>query len=158
MREYSITLENARETCDEMLPLYTQHYGEMRSRLHNDGVEIPAFKPRLESYFKAADAGYFLHYVVRIATGKAVGYCNMYLTNDMHNGDLIAKEDTVYIVPEHRNGIGRKLVLAVREDMRARGVKRIFIQPVTDLRVGKIWERLGFKPIAQVMVYDCEAA
>lgn len=153
-QEYQISLENARETCDEMYPLYARHYREMQERLGRDGVTIPDFKPRLESYFKAADAGYFLHYVVRVATGKAVGYCNMYLTNDMHNGEFMAKEDTVYILPEHRNGIGRKLVLHVREDMRQRGVRRIIVNPVTDLRVGKIWERMGFKPVAQVMVYE----
>lgn len=153
--DYAFSLENARETCDEMYPLYARHYAEMQDRLHRDGVEIPDFKPRLESYFKAADAGYFLHYVIRIESGQAVGYCNMYLTQDMHNGELIAKEDTLYVLPEHRNGIGRKLVIEVRKDLQAKGVKRIFVQPVTDLRVGKIWERMGFRPVAQVMVYVC---
>jgi ribosomal protein S18 acetylase RimI-like enzyme len=137
----------------EIQPLYWRHYAEMRARLAADGIAIGPCNPRLDQYFEAAAGGWLLNFVVRL-DGKPVGYSNVYLTNDMHNGELIAKEDTVYILPEHRNGIGRKLVQHILADLKARGVQRVFISPVTDLRVGKIWKRMGFKAVAELMVYN----
>jgi len=74
----------------------------------------------------------------------------------MHNGEPIAQEDTIFIEKAHRNGIGRKLALFILDELRRRGVKRVTITPVTDLRVGKIWQRMGFRPMAQVMTYIFE--
>lgn len=150
---YQIALERVDLSYEEMEPLYRQHYGEMKARLAADGIEIGDYNPRLKQYFEAAAGGWLLGYVVR-KEGKAVGYSNVYLTNDMHNGELIAREDTVYILPEHRNGIGKRLVKHILEDLKARGVKRVHISPVTDLRVAKIWKRMGFREAATLMIYN----
>lgn len=149
---YSFHLENARENYAEMEPLYRRHYGEMKDRLAEAGIEISPYNPRLDQYFAAVDGGYLLNYVVRF-DGVAIGYSNIYLTNDMHNGDYIAREDTIYIHPDHRKGVGRKLVKIILADLDARGVKRVTISPVTDLRVGKIWKRMGFKPHGELLTY-----
>lgn len=151
---YTFTLESFADTYPEMQAIYRQHYCEMEKRLRAEGVDIPPFAPRVEQYRKANAAGYMLLYVVRDEDGRAVGHSSIYLTNDMHNGEFIAQEDTIYILPDHRNGVGRKLVRAILADLKQRGVKRVIITPVTDLRVGKIWQRMGFKPIAQVMTYS----
>lgn len=150
---YSIALEHGVERHDELLPLYREHYAEMKARLEADGIPVSDFNPRLDEYFAAMNAGYLLTFVVR-HEGRAVGYSNIYLTNDMHNQDLIAQEDTIFITKPHRNGIGRKLALFILDELRGRGVKRAIISPVTDLRVEKIWARMGFKPLAQLMVYN----
>ena len=71
----------------------------------------------------------------------------------MHNGDFIAQEDMIYVVPEHRNGLGRKLARYVLDDLQSRGVKRLSILAVTDLRAEKLWRRMGFKPAAQMMTF-----
>lgn len=155
MSEYTFTSENAALNAEELLPLYARHYREMQDRLEGDGIAIGPFKPRLESYFKAAMEGYFLNFVVRL-DGKPVGYCNVFLTNDLHNGELIAREDTVYILPEHRNGIGKRLVKYGLQMLRARGVKRLHVTAMTDLRVEKLWRRMGFRPVATAMVYNFE--
>lgn len=149
---YEFTIENAHENVDELYPLYCRHYAEMQSRLAEQGVDIPEFAPRLDQYFKAADAGYLLNYVVRFH-GAPVGYSNIYLTNDMHNGQLIAQEDTIYMLPDHRNGIGKKLSRFILDDLRARGVKRLAVTAITDLRVAKLWERMGFKHTAHHMTF-----
>lgn len=125
----------------------------MKERLLRDGIEIGDYNPRLKEYFDAFSGGWLLNYIVRL-DGVPVGYSNVYLTNDMHNGELIAQEDTIYIVPEHRNGIGKRLVKHILSDLGARGVKRAHITPVTDLRVGKIWKRMGFREAATLMVYN----
>jgi ribosomal protein S18 acetylase RimI-like enzyme len=150
---YSIELERGDKNYAELEPNYRKHYAEMKARLQADGVDIGEYKPRLDQYFEAFAGGWLLNYVVRFE-GKPVGHSNVYLTQDMHNSDLIAQEDTIYILPKHRNGIGKKLVKHILADLEARGVKRVTISPVTDLRVGKIWRRMGFKPVAELMTYQ----
>jgi len=150
---YQIGLERGDLNYAELEPNYRRHYAEMRARLSADGVEIGDYRPRLDQYFEAFKGGWLLNYVVR-CEGRAVGHSNVYLTNDMHNGELIAQEDTIYILPEHRNGIGKTLVKHILSDLKQRGVKRVMISPVTDLRVGKIWKRMGFREVASLMSYQ----
>jgi GNAT superfamily N-acetyltransferase len=154
--EYRFSVENAADNAEELRPLYATHYAEMKDRLDRDGVQIADFKPRWEQYFAAARAGYFLNFVVRTSSGEPVGYCNVWLTSDMHNGELIAQEDTVYILPAHRNGVGKRLVQFGLDQLRQRGVKRLHVQALTDLRVEKLWRRMGFKPVATSMIFTFE--
>ncbi len=79
---------------------------------------------------------------------------NVYVTNDMHNHDKIAHEDALFILKEHRNGLGRKFVQFGLAELQRRGVKRLFVEAVTDLRVAKLWSRMGFKERAIQMTYD----
>jgi GNAT superfamily N-acetyltransferase len=150
---YDIALERGDLNYHELEPNYRRHYAEMRARLAADGIAIGDYAPRLDEYFRAFAGGWLLNYVVR-SDGAPVGHSNVYLTNDMHNGELIAQEDTIYIVPEHRNGIGKALVKHILADLKDRGVKRATISPVTDLRVGKIWKRMGFRDVASLMAYQ----
>lgn len=149
---YSVTIENGADLHPLLDPLYRRHYAEMQERLKSDDIEIGPYAPRLDEYFAAMRAGWCVTYVVWFE-GEIVGYSNIYLTNDMHNGEFIAQEDTIFVDKPHRNGVGRELAKFILEDLRGRGVKRVSITPVTDLRVSKIWERMGFKPAAQLMTY-----
>jgi ribosomal protein S18 acetylase RimI-like enzyme len=149
---YAITIENGHTAHAELDPLYRQHYAEMQTRLAKDGVPIGPYAPRLGEYFKAMDGGWLVTFVVRL-DGKVVGYSNVYVTNDMHNGESIAQEDTIYILPEHRNGIGKKLVQFVLDELQLRGVKRGHVTAMTDLRVEKLWKRMGFRTVAASMLY-----
>ena len=150
---YSFSIENAEKNCNELLPLYSQHYSEMSARLCSQGLEVAPFKPRLDMYFKAANDGWLINYVVRTENGAPVGYSNVYVTNDMHNGEMIAQEDTIFILKEHRNGIGKKLLSYILSDLKSRGVRRLNVMALTDLRVSKLWERMGFKHTAHAMTY-----
>lgn len=149
---YAIAIENGVEAHPELLPLYRQHYAEMKARLASDGIEIGAFNPQTDVYFDYMARGYIVSYVVRCG-GEVVGYSNVYLTNDMHNGEPIAQEDTIFVTKAHRNGLGRRLVKFILADLRQRGVKRVNITAMTDLRVAKIWQRMGFRPTAQAMTF-----
>jgi ribosomal protein S18 acetylase RimI-like enzyme len=153
---YTINLEDygfKPEVYKELEPLYRQHYFEMVERLRGEGVEYGPYNPRLDEYDKASKGGWLLTFIVRTEIGTAIGYCNLYITNDMHNQDLIAQEDTIYIVPEHRNGIGRKLMKFALEELKRRGVKRFLASAMTDLRATKMWQRMGFKELATQMIY-----
>ena len=150
---YEIALERGDLNYPEIEPLYRQHYAEMQARLAADGIPVGDYKPRLDQYFAAFRGGWLLNYIVRL-DGAPVGYSNVWLTNDMHNGEYIAREDTIYILPAHRNGIGKRLVQHILGDLKSRGVRRVMISPVTDLRVGKIWKRMGFREVAMLMNYN----
>lgn len=147
---YTIDLERFRASYTQLEPLYRKHYAEMQERLAGQGIPIGPYKPRLDRYEAASEGGWLLTFVLR-HDGEAVGYSNVYLTNDMHNGELIAQEDTIYVVPEHRNGIGKKLTLHILDDLRRRRVKRADVMVATDPRVGKMLGRIGFRPKAQTM-------
>lgn len=149
---YTIGLERGDLNYTELEDNYRRHYAEMKERLEKDGIPVSPYSPRLKEYFRAFSGGWLLNYVARF-NGVPVGHCNVYLTNDMHNGDLIAQEDVLYVVPEHRNGLGKKLVKHVLSDLEARGVRRVSVLALTDLRVAKIWRRMGFKDTAQMMTY-----
>jgi GNAT superfamily N-acetyltransferase len=149
---YTFHIGKHRETFSELEPLYHQHYQEMLERLTKDGIEYSPYNPRWDQYWKASDEGWLLTFIIR-HEGKAVGCSNVYLTNDMHNGDLIAQEDTIYVLPEHRNGVGKQLVKFILNELKERGVKRVNVAALTDLRVAKLWKRMGFKESAIQMVY-----
>lgn len=149
---YAFAIEDFVTNLEEAMPLYVRHYAEMQERLRRDGIEISPFNPRVSEYVAAARAGWLIHYVIR-KDGEMVGYSNIYLTHDMHNRDLIAEEDTIFVLPQHRNGIGRKFSHFILKDLRERGVKRLSVKALTDLRVAKLWKRMGFKHSAHCMTY-----
>lgn len=152
MKNYIFSIEPFEDSYPELEYLYREHYGEMKARLDVEGSPIPDYAPRLGDYVNASRRGDLFTWVVRL-DGEAVGYCNIYLTHDMHNGQLIAQEDAIFVTKTHRNGVGRRLVKHIIEDLRTRGCKRIMVTPVTDLGVEKVWKRMGFKTVSSVMVY-----
>jgi GNAT superfamily N-acetyltransferase len=150
---YEITVEKFTDTYLELEPLYRQHYSEMVERLDGQGIMYSPYNPRLHAYGESCERGNLITYVLRY-DGGACGYANVYLTNDMHNGDLISQEDTLFVLKAHRNGVGKKLVLFVLQDLKSRGTKRLLVSAMTDLRVAKLWGRMGFKEAATQMIYE----
>jgi len=153
---YTVSLERGSDTLEELYPIYAQHYAEMAARLTAEGHRVPPFAMRTDSYRRAWDGGWLLNFVARSEDGTAVGYANVYLTNDMHNGELIAQEDAIYVLPQHRKGLGRRIAIFVRETLKSLGVRRLHMAVTTDSRVAKLWERMGAKPQALAMVYEFE--
>lgn len=150
---YVIRLEDGHENMWELDPLYRRHYAEMKARLEAAGFAVSDYNPRRDAYCDAWRRGHLLNFVARL-DGEPVGYSNVYLTSDMHNGDLIAQEDTIYVLPEHRKGLGRAMVREVLNTLRRAGVKRLGVTTMTDLRVSKMLERMGFRHVAHAMSYE----
>lgn len=149
---YTMAVENLASIYSELEPICREHYAEMVERLHKDGVEIAGYDPRLDKYFEAGNGGWLLTFVLRFE-GVIVGYSNIYLTNDMHNREFIAQEDVLFVTKAHRNGIGKTFTKFGLEELKRRGVKRFSVSALTDLRVAKLWKRMGFKEVATQMVY-----
>lgn len=149
---YEFSIERGEQNLPEIVPLYHQHYEEMQDRLQSAGIQIGDYNPRWDEYCRAWVGGWLINYIVRF-DGKAVGYSNVYVTHDMHNSELIAQEDTIYLLPEHRNGTGKKFIQFVLDDLKKRGVKRAFVTTQTDLRTGLLCKRLGFKEVASQLMF-----
>jgi len=148
---YTYAVEAGHENVDELLPLYAAHYAETAKRLKADGLNPSSFAPDLPRYKEAWRLGYLLNYVVR-HEGAPVAVSNVYITRSMHDGQIIATEDSIYVTPEHRGRVGKQLVRFILDDLAKRSVNKVFIDAVTDLRVAKIWRRMGFKDYATRMV------
>lgn len=151
MTGYRITIENFGAAYVDVQPLLVRHYGEMQARLEGQGMRCPPFNPRLGTYVASSDSGDILLFVVRSEKGEAVGYALIWLALDMHNSELISQEDAIYVRPDHRNGIGMKLTKHILNELRSRGVKRAHVTTMTDLRVAKLCERVGFRHTAHAM-------
>ena len=149
---YSFAQEGFAACYDDLEPLYRAHYAEMCERLTANGKVCSPYNPRLDIYRAAEDRGDLITLVLR-SDGEAVGYINVYVTNDMHNMDRIAKEDTVFVRRDHRRGIGKKLVEYGLDELRKRNVKHLVVSAMTDLRVERLWGRMGFRPLATQMIY-----
>lgn len=147
--QYFIKVESYKNTYKELKILYKQCYDELVEISKKDGRIYAEYNPWLSSYNSSDEANAIVLYVVREG-GQAIGYCLMYLTQDTRNQELITYEDSIYILPEHRNGIGKLLGKGIVKDMRNRGVKRIVLSAINDSIVN-MWKRIGFTPIATTM-------
>jgi GNAT superfamily N-acetyltransferase len=153
MGPYSISEESLPDVYGELEPLFREHYQAMADRLKGEGVIVSPYKPRLDQYFRASRDGWLKTYVAR-HEGKPVGYCNVYVTQSMHTGDTIAQEDVLFVTPAHRGGLGKALVRFGLDRLRELGVTELSVTALTDLRVAKLWTRMGFKPVGQQMIYQ----
>lgn len=150
---YALALERLEDVAEEFRPLAESHYAEITERARQAGVEMAPFKPQLDRYIALNRAGQFLFYTVRYG-GKPIAYSGMYLLPSMHTGLLIGREDTIYVEPEHRGRVGKALVRAILTDMQERGATQVLITPIGDSRLAKLWQRMGFRLIGQVMTYN----
>lgn len=150
---YLFTLEDLEPALPSIYPIWERHYAEMKDRLAGEGIDIAPFNPMVSRYVAANKAGSMFFFTVR-CDGLIVGYSMVYLTNDMHTGELIAREDTIYIVPEHRNGVGKRFTKMILHFLKGKGATRAYITAVTDPRATKLWGRLGFRLHGQMMSMD----
>jgi hypothetical protein len=134
---YSFAQEGFSDCYDDLEPLYRAHYAEMCERLTAAGQVCSPYNPRLDIYRASEARGDLITLVLR-SDGEAVGYINVYVTNDMHNMDRIAKEDTVFVRKDHRKGIGKKLVEYGLDRTQAAQREAFDVSAMTDLRVAKV--------------------
>ncbi len=152
LTEYTITEERYSKIYPQTRHIFAQHYSDMAERLAGLGVQVSPYTPRQDRFFEACEAGY-LKMFVPWCDGVPVGYFTVFLTSDMHNGDLIAGEDALYVLKPHRKGIGRQLIIHVLDYLRASRVKRFVISATTDVRIIPLLRRMGFKEVATQMMF-----
>lgn len=151
---YRVSLESYEKTYTELYALYEAAFTEIANRLKEDGVVLAPFNPLVSEYINLERTGGLLTYVLRDAAGEAKGFCTVYLANDMRNGELMAQEDAIYIMPECRTGVGKTLVRCILMDLQKRGVRRVIISALDAFGVAKIWRRIGFRDLATQLIYS----
>jgi len=149
---YTMNCCKFREVYDDIVPAMYTHYQEMKERLESEGYKVSECNPDLKTYLKYGDEGWLLSYTLRL-DDIFIGYANVYITEDMHNGDLIAQEDALFVYKNYRNGVGKQFVKYILNDLNSRGIKRLIVSAMTDLRVEKVWRRMGFTDLAKQMQY-----
>jgi len=152
MNDYTMHIERFDKTYPEMEPLYRQHFAEMRERKAAFGIKIDDYDLDTEGYFAYAASGQLISYVAR-CDGAPVGYALIYYARDHRTGEIIATEDALFVMPDHRNGIGRKLIMFVLAELRKTNVKRLQTTVAGDRRVASLLARMGFKNTAIEMTY-----
>jgi len=150
MTEYTISMENGADNLQELIPLYSSHYVEFEKNLKSVGLNVGPYCPRYNEYETAWKGGWLLNFVAR-KNGVAIGYSNVYITNDMSNGELVAQENNLFVLSEHRRGIGKKLFQFAIEECKKRGAKMLLMSAATDPRVVNLWKRMGAKEVAVCM-------
>lgn len=123
---------------------------QLLHRAHWDETEEyrkAAFCPQYETFKK-----YWVWKMVRIWVARhgeeIVGHLTVYLHTSMHTGEVLATEDALYVLPEHRKGVGTALVRQCIADLREEGVAEIWATTKPETRVGLILRRLGFSHVA----------
>lgn len=154
---YEFGIEKVADALADFDPLARMHYAEMKARLEGEGHVVSDYDPQIEEYIRFNEMGYLTLFTVR-DDGNPVGYAMVYVSEDMHNRDLVAKEDTLYIHPDHRNGLGKRFVQKILAALRDAGVKRVDVTVTTDPRVAMLWRRIGFKDTAPQMSYYLQEA
>jgi GNAT superfamily N-acetyltransferase len=114
--------EDYADIIDELRPLLPVHWAEISQR-----KDIP-LDPDFSFYERANKAGVLWAYSARIGhpltnRGELAGYCIMtYTPRHAHYDHAWAKDDTLWIRPDHRNlGFGNGLFDFFEADLRAMG-------------------------------------
>jgi GNAT superfamily N-acetyltransferase len=110
--------ENYAEIIEELKPLLPIHWAEISQR-----KDIP-LSPDFDFYERANAAGMLWAYSARLSPGRdLIGYCIMaYTPRHAHYDHAWAKDDTLWIHPDHRNfGVGDGLFDFFEADLRSMG-------------------------------------
>lgn len=136
-------IEKVRAVFPMVATMGLAHWHETETYRHNQ-----PYKPDLERYAYYEDEGMYVMYTARDENNLVVGNLGMYVSESMHSQQLIATEDTLFLVPQYRKGRNAmRLIKFMVDDMRSRGVVEILVT-AKNVRVGRLLEHLDFKPVA----------
>lgn len=151
MSEYEYRLEDGEDLIpsDEMRPLLQQHWQEVAG--HKDKIKLD---PDFDKYRELAEADALCCVSMRL-DGRLVGYFICFVWPHIHYKDhLMAMNDAIFILPEHRKGLtpALSLIKFMEGALRERGVSKMIVNTKLKHNFGSVLMRLGFKPFEEV--YD----
>lgn len=144
---YTLQVERMCDVIEEIRPLHFDHWKETEA--YRQGQD---FEPDYAAFCTSEAGGRFLLFTARHA-GKLVGNCALYLHRSTHTGQLIATEDTLFVLPAYRRGtgLGRELVKFAHAGLRQVGVREVRVTTKTINLVSKLLERMGYSATATVL-------
>jgi len=139
-------VERIADIEDEIHPLHQAHW--LETEKHRNGS---AMLPDYEAFKADELAGRLVQFTARTAAGALVGNIRMYLYRSRHDQQLECKEDTFFLLPEHRQGFTAIRFWQYMETcMQALGVLDIYTDSKVVNQVHRLNQYLGYAHIANV--------
>jgi ribosomal protein S18 acetylase RimI-like enzyme len=137
--EYVICLERLRDCAHEAVCLHQLFWME--------SGEDGEFNPDYDRLLKLERMGAYAYFTAR-HNGNLVGQLGAYIQACPHTGRMIATDNVLYVLPEHRVGIGGKLSKYTIQQLTEMGIAELECHTAPDNRVQSAVKRMGFKHTA----------
>lgn len=154
--EFTIGHERMHEIIPDIEPCYRQHYAE------TEQVYLPdsEYNPDFANYEALEKQGTFVLFTVR-KYSTVVGYLQYHVYRDMHaQGEMSAREDAFYLVPECRgSGIAPKLLAYAEHFLSKLGCTYVGMtdkSPVGGAPIGGFLQKKDYELVAYYYVKKLE--
>lgn len=136
-------VESFEQNLEYLKPLLPVHYAELA--LNQDKVPL---SPQYERYIAAEQRGELIFITLRKA-GQMIGYFIGFVAPALHYSTcLTCQMDIFYVHPDHRgDGAGFQLFKFVEQQIKKRGVQRMFVGSKMHKDASWLFERLGYTPV-----------
>lgn len=136
-------IESFEENLEYLKPLLPIHYKELA--LNQDKVPL---SPQFDKYVAAEQRGELIFVTLRSA-GQMVGYFIGFIAPGLHYSTcLTCQMDIFYVLPEHRgSGAGFQLFKFVEQQLKKRGVQRMFVGSKMHKDASWLFEKLNYTPV-----------
>jgi GNAT superfamily N-acetyltransferase len=139
-KKYFFQKENFNRTLRESIKLFLENHRE--TSFTPDVILYPDFV----KYSELEVAGQLEFMTIRFQ-GDLVGYAIFFIEEEIrHKGLMNAIQDALYISKAHR-GIGLQFIKFCDEILVQREVNCIWRQSTSKLKIGKVYERLGYEHV-----------
>jgi hypothetical protein len=138
--DFIFWIEKMADIEEEMKPLHQAHWKETESHRHD--LEL---NPDYATFTRYERAGRYILFTMR-KWGKLVGACAMYLSPSTHTQTLIATEDTLYLLPEARQGkAAKEFIYYCETALQLLGVREISVSVKVVNKAGRFFQMLGYQ-------------
>lgn len=136
-------IESFEENLEYLKPLLPIHYKELA--LNQDKVPL---SPQFDKYVAAEQRGELIFVTLRKA-GQMVGYFIGFIAPGLHYSTcLTCNMDIFYVLPDHRgSGTGFQLFKFVEQQLKKRGVQRMFVGSKMHKDASWLFEKLNYTPV-----------
>lgn len=149
---YVFAIERMEVIKQEIVPLHRAHWEETEEHRHG----LP-FNPDYATFKRHERAGRYILFTMR-KDEILVGNCAMYLVRSAHTQTLIAKEDTLYLLPEARKGRNAfRFVDYIERALFRLGVKEINITVKVVNTAGNFFKKAGYRHVEDGLTKILEA-
>ena len=136
-------IESFEKNLEYLKPLLPIHYKELA--LNQDKVPL---SPQFDKYVATEKQGGLIFVTLRSA-GQMVGYFIGFIAPGLHYSTcLTCQMDIFYVLPEHRgSGTGFQLFRFVEQQLKKRGVQRLFVGSKMHKDASWLFEKLNYTAV-----------
>jgi len=145
-----------RRANQDDIPTLVEHRVALRLEAHDVSADtVRAFRAATTAaYAELVAAGEFIAWIAE-CEGEIIGSVGAFIRRTLPNIDGPPREarvQSMYIVPDRRRGgTGTALMRALLAEMRARGVRRVYLRPSPSGR--RFYPAFGFEPSDEMELY-----